>query len=193
MIDILLCNKLLSKNPVKFDYYYRKVYSALASLNWEYPAFQKWYFEKVYGDISKGKRCMLIKEHNKQIVGVSILKKSEEETKICTFRISKSFQRFGFGQEMLIKSMDILESRKPIITVSEKRMVEFSKLLTNNDFTLYKEYEHYYNRRTSEFAFNGPISPLVTEAKSNLPASRILAIRSANPAYKIEVGALELM
>ena len=57
---------------------------------------------------------------NNEIVGVSSLKKSEEN-KICTFYIKDDYRKEGLGSKLLEQSLKYLETEKPVINFSKNK------------------------------------------------------------------------
>jgi hypothetical protein len=134
-----------------------EIYSFLELLEDEYPNFKDWYFKKVIPGIGHG-RSIILKKYKNEIVGLSILKNTHNEKKICTFRIGDKFQRLGIGSEMLKESCGILETVSPLITVSERRIDEFSSILSKNNFKLEHIYQNYYKDNQKEYSFNGDLA-----------------------------------
>lgn len=165
MEDLILNRKLLLSNPQRFEHYFHLIYSCLSDLNNEYSHFTSWYFDIVREGINNANRVIIVKEFNDEIAGVAILKNTLEEKKICTFRIFEKFKRLGLAHELMLQSKILLQTNTPLITVSEKRITEFSYFLAKNEFKLYRKYNNYYSNGIAEFAFNGPIE--VSELTQN--------------------------
>ena len=97
--------------------YYKEIYNFLKRLNIEYPGFSRWYKglflenKELWDD-----REIIICEKEYRIAGVSILKSTEEEKKICTLRVAAPFQRQGIGRKLMEMSFEWLQEDKPLIT-----------------------------------------------------------------------------
>ena len=85
---------------------------------------------------------------------MSILKSTFTEKKICTFRVISDYQKMGIGTELMRQSIIELETTKPLITVSETRVYEFSKLFETFSFKNHSEKDSYYIKDKKEFIFN---------------------------------------
>ena len=75
----------------------------LEELSDSYPNFDKWYNEKVLVEMRKGvsSREIIVAiselERGSKITGVAIIKKTEEERKICTLKVLKEYRKQGIG------------------------------------------------------------------------------------------------
>ena len=88
-----------------------------------------------------------------EIKGITILKLYGNK-KICTIRVGDKFQKQGLGTKMMIKSMEILECNKPLITVSNSRNNEFLKLFKYLGFKKRGEVIGLYVKNVSEIIYN---------------------------------------
>jgi len=164
----LIISSTSSKN-IEANLIINEVYSFLELLEDEYPNFKQWYFKKVIPEIGFS-RQFLLKYIKQQLVGVAILKRNPLESKICTFRVKEEYQGLGIGSNMLIDSFHLLNNCKPNITVSEKRLAEFSSILNKNGFKLDAIYPNYYNEGQKEYSFNGLIENKSHNCKDFLPS-----------------------
>lgn len=148
---------LLDSHSRELNAFYRnRIYSFLEVLEDEYPDFQKWYFDKVFDiETLPNSRSIIICEYKSEICAVSILKSGEK--KICTFRVAEKFQGLKIGSNLMKNSIEILKTPKPLITVSEDKILQFKKIFSNFDFNLFKEYNNYYNNYKIEYSYNKPI------------------------------------
>lgn len=136
---------------------YKELFHFLEDLQKEYSNFHNWYFKKVFNSILLGERQIIIKKYKSEILGISILKNNLFEKKICTLRVNEKYRGLKIGTELMNHSLDILDDSIPLITVSSKRLSEFSKLLKNFNFELFKKYEAYYFKGLDEYSFNRPL------------------------------------
>lgn len=79
--------------------------------------------------------------------------------KICTLRVDQNFQKNGIGKALVAKSMEILGTNEPIITVSNRKHNEFDRLLKYFGFKLESIYYEKYKLNTHELVYNGALSP----------------------------------
>ncbi|UNL85235.1 GNAT family N-acetyltransferase [Priestia koreensis] len=138
-----------------FNFYTEYVYKSLASLNKDYKSFDKWYFEKVVPGIKLGNREIIVATNDQFLTGVSILKNSIYEKKICTLYVNPKFRKIGVGKELFESSLEILNSDFPVITVNEERVPEFSSLLNYYGFELSQVASNYYKNLSNEYVYNG--------------------------------------
>ena len=108
---------------------------------------------EVIPDIKIGKREIIINKIDGEISAVSILKNFEEK-KICTFIVFPQYQKEGIGKEMLQKSIEILETKCPIITVSSENIDNFRPFFNKFNFQQYEKIKGYYKNGLSEYVFN---------------------------------------
>lgn len=139
-----------------FFFFVPLIYDALSDLETEYPDFGKWLLQ-VFDDIPTRKRSILLKVYNEQIVAISIVKHTKNEEKISTFRVVSKYQQLGIGSELMEDSLYYLKNDSPIITVSEKRIIEFSPFLAKLKFENTQEIPSCYIKDISEYIFNGKL------------------------------------
>ncbi|MCL3782743.1 GNAT family N-acetyltransferase [Prolixibacteraceae bacterium JC049] len=156
--------KNIKLNIIESDSIIKEVYSFLELLEDEYPNFKEWYFKKVVQEIGFS-RQLLLKYLKKELVGVAILKQNQFESKICTFRVKDEFQGLGIGSKMIQESFGLLNTYNPNITVSERRIGEFNRILTTNGFQLDAIYPDYYIQGQKEYSFNGLIEGITPHNK----------------------------
>lgn len=132
------------------------VYGFLWQLNFEYIGFHSWY-DRLFADTHRlqREREIVICTIADQIVGVSILKKDENESKICTLRVAKQAQHNGIGKQLIIKSIEWLQTDKPFITVRSYKEYQFEKLFQYFGFKKEDAYPGYYGLLGTEATYNG--------------------------------------
>lgn len=126
----------------------------LSDLDKYYPNFKSWFFKKVIPDCSIDQRKIIIKKLADQIVAVAILKKSIEERKICTFRVSENAKRNGVGKELMLESLEWLQCNHPLITVNEENDSEFEYFLRKFDFQKKSVLTNLYRPNKKEVIYN---------------------------------------
>lgn len=117
----------------------------------QYPDYFKWYYQKNIPRIISGNGEAIFYLDGFQIVGLSILKKDKEESKICTLLINEDYRKKGYSNIILEDSFDFLETQKPLITISKNRINEFSKIIEAYGWTASEITDEYY---TPEIVFN---------------------------------------
>lgn len=151
-IPIELSNKIL-----------RLLKIILSDLEFEYPFFVCW-LDKVFYEMQTSTHRKIIiccGDNLFDIYGVSIIKDTEDEKKICTLRVLQNYRRRGIGTLLLHKSMDLLSDNQPLLTVSEKYLSEFKPFLKKNGFTLKSKVKSLYIKGMYEYFFNKAYNPKV--------------------------------
>lgn len=134
------------------------VYQALSDLQKEYPGFEKWYFEKVVPGIFSGERMIFAAYYENKLAGIVILKDSFEK-KICTLRVLPEYQRMGIGHQLLDYALSMVDTLKPVITVSDDHIHEFATILIRDyGFVLNELQFGYYRENHIEYVFNGSLA-----------------------------------
>ena len=145
----------------------------LSNARFCYPTFDYWLEEKVFPDLSSGKRdiVFLFDVNNpRKLLGVAILKIAGDEKKICSFRINSKYQRKGAGKKLMDKCFEVLGSRKPMITVPRDMSQElsdpnncysafsnfFSKYF-EREFELKEKRKDFYRKGYTEYVYNGSL------------------------------------
>lgn len=149
-------------NIDNFNKYIVKINDFLSDLIYEYPCHHIW-FEGVVSELrdnQKNEREILFVVNDKdKIIGVSILKKTEFEKKICTLRVANEYQKRGLGTMLVKESCRLLETDTPIISVSQTRINEFIRLFKRFGFVLEKVYCGKYRPMINEYCYNGILMP----------------------------------
>ena len=84
-------------------------------------------------DLKLGHRGYILASKHNILAGCCLLKKTQEEQKICTLYVSKSYRRQGIGSDLLTAALTELND-SPIITVSPGLASEFTPLLSRFRF-----------------------------------------------------------
>lgn len=150
--------KFSELNTYEKNIYYKHIYCFLRHLVIEYPFFKDWYNKLFIQNYElKSEREILICEHNYTIVGIAILKNSAYEKKICTLRVLPEYQKCGIGKTLISKSLEWLNTDKPLITVHKCKNKEFESLFKYFDFKLEQSNWSYYNLFSTELVYNGEL------------------------------------
>lgn len=119
--------------------YYNYIYLFLMEANMPYPAFSVWYNNLFTDDLYlKPEREIMICEKEYRIAGVTILKRTKEEAKICTMYVAKQYRHNGIGQMLMELSLEWLKNQKPVITLDSSKEPEFTGILNHFGFALQK-------------------------------------------------------
>lgn len=135
----------------------KKLYDELAMLQEEYPGFEEWFFGKVVPGVLSGSRLVFVAKYDDRVAGILILKNSDEK-KICTLRVAPEFRRMGIGHQLMDCAIDALNISRPVITVSDDHIQEFSRFLIRDyKFVPTEIHYGYYRDDHVEYVFNGTL------------------------------------
>ena len=151
----MICN---IRKITSVDFKIDSIFSELSFLRTEYPDFYAWFYEKVVSGISNGSREIFFAKKLgsfDKVNGVLILKKTVSEKKICTLYVDKESRMNGIGQRFMNIAFNELNTNKPLMTVSDKRLADFSKLLKKFNFESVDSLPNYYSDNHTEYTFNG--------------------------------------
>ena len=77
------------------------------------------------------------------------------ERKICCLRVLPEYQNLGIGVKLFIRSMERLETDKPLLSISSNNLNRFKNIM---DYFNFKQYQHYpdlYRKNSEEISYNG--------------------------------------
>lgn len=95
----------------------------------QYPDYYKWYYQKNLPRILDGHGEAIFYLDGFQVVGLAMLKRDSLESKICTLLIDEEYRKKGFSSLILEDSFKFLGTDKPLITIPQSRLDEFSKII----------------------------------------------------------------
>lgn len=154
-VKLIKVSDIIRKNKPVSDTLIKNVYATTISLKELYPKYSNWYMNEVVPGLTDGSYEIVICTANKNVAGIAILKKHENEKKICTFFIVQKFKKSKIKEKLLKKCFEILNTTKPLISISESEIDIFEKLIVKYEW---KQTEVFYNDKYKEFVFNGKIS-----------------------------------
>lgn len=155
-MKISILNKHTDKSAL--GHYISQVKLFLYDMTCDYPFFGEW-LNMAMSELTTGRReALVLTEEDKpsRLIGLTILKNDPEEKKICTIRVAPDFQRQGWGTALIKKSMEILGTDKPLITVSNKHIDVFKAFLKQFDFRVVNKVKSLYHIGEYEYFFNVP-------------------------------------
>ncbi len=98
---------------------------------------------------------MIVYKIQNKPVGICIGKNSPEEKKIRCVRVLPEHQHMGIGIRLIEGMMEILEERKPLATVSEELLHQYSRVFVRRyGFSLDSVVKGLYRPRKLEYIFN---------------------------------------
>jgi hypothetical protein len=163
---ILLNIQTVNDNPSLITTFSDLVFQDTKFLQASYPLFDDWLWRKVVPGISKGERSVVIETRESRAVGLLIVKHSKIEKKLCTVRVRPHFENKGLGLKLFATAFELLETERPLLSVSESALPRFSRIFDHFGFAQEGIYEGVYRPKVFEYSFNGlltasPRKPLV--------------------------------
>lgn len=153
-IKLIKISSVIHSKPL-FNFFCDSIYQTISQLEQEYPLFFDWYYKKVINDVAIGMREILFTVSDDYISGLAILKTTTNEKKICTLRVMDKFQNQGIGKDLIKNSFAILDTEKPLITVSSAREYQFKRLFDHFGFQKRSKLSGYYKKDSFEITYNG--------------------------------------
>lgn len=136
--------------------YYNYIYLFLMEANMQYPAFSVWYGNLFTDDMRlKPEREIIVCEKEYEIAGVTILKSTKEEAKICTMYVAEQYRHNGLGRRLMELNLEWLKNDKPVITLDKSNEPDFAGILKHFGFVLQEENCGLYNPGKVELIYNG--------------------------------------
>jgi len=118
-----------------------------------------WFFNKVLPGISTGERTIITFKYNNYLAGLAIIKHTHLEKKICTLKIGKPFQKIGLGYMLFEKCFELLNTEKPLATVSAELLGGYVRILDFYGFKLENVLDNNYRATKSmEYVYNGELA-----------------------------------
>jgi len=135
-----------------FKLFTDEIYKKISSAIQYYPNFENWYYRNVIPSILNGDKEFIFELRNNRIVGLAIIKHSEQ--KLCHLSIFDEYQNRGYGLKLFEKSFQALGTNKPYLTVSEEKYVEFKRIFNYYGFKLKDKKLNTYRKNKYEYYFN---------------------------------------
>ena len=133
-----------------------EIYLLTKHLNKIYPGYKDWYYNKqIKGCLDLNRNIIFIRNNEDKIIGISSLKKTKEEKKICTLFILEPYRNKGIKKILLEESFKYLETEKPLITISEENLDIFKSTIEEYNWKLIEIVDGIYKSNHREFCFNG--------------------------------------
>ena len=131
-------------------------FKLIENLKDHYPDFNNWYWNKVIPRIEEDISTIIMCYMRNELIGISIIKKSLKENKLCAVRIKEEFKNRGYGLYIIDESLKILNNNKPLCSVSSEMINDYSRMFINRyNFDLTHVYNGLYTKGKLEYEFNG--------------------------------------
>lgn len=147
----------LSEISCASDFKQSEAMSLLASVSHLYPNFYAWLTFRFIRGLGCGERKAIIAHDGNHVLGVALLKLTEEEKKICTLFVSEKARcacsDMKVGTNLMKRSLELLNSGDVLITVCSERHQELAPLLHNFSFKKVNEINNLYRDGSREFFY----------------------------------------
>ena len=95
----------------------------------DYPDYEDWFWEKQVRGLFDGYRDIIVAIKNGKVIGISNIKNTASEKKICTLTVDKKYRMKSVGSKLIDISIAILGVSNPVITMSIDKLSEFNKII----------------------------------------------------------------
>lgn len=137
----------------------------LKHISKNYPDFQKWFENIIIPEIKigDGRREIIIaisklNDKSKYIItGIAILKRNDNQKKICTIEVNKDYRGQGIGSRLFEYCFNYLETTSPIFSISETKIKEFQYFIDKYNFELCEVLHSKYIQGENEYVYNGKL------------------------------------
>ena len=124
----------------------------------DYPNHFKWYWTKQVPRIFEGTGDVIVCIANNLVIGISFVKKDEQEAKICTFFVSEKYRGKQISDELMEYSFKFLGTKKPLITIPDYKVNMFNNFIMRYNWELTQTTRKgYYNDSSCEYVYNGKL------------------------------------
>lgn len=129
------------------------IYEYFKDVSKYYPNFNDWYFNKIITQVyNHSEREILIHlNENNIITGGAIIKNTYDEKKICTLKVVD--KNNGIAQKLIEESFINLDTRNPIMTISEDKVNQFKYLLSKYNSKKILELKDCYVQGKTEYIY----------------------------------------
>lgn len=115
-----------------------------------------WYWKKVVPDILTGTRDVIIITFNEEVVGVAIVKKEDDERKLCTVYVEPNYRNREITTKLLEEAFSFLGTTKPLISIGEEKLDMFQCIIKKYNWEKTQVLpKGNYNENSREIVFNG--------------------------------------
>ncbi|MBS7401348.1 MAG: GNAT family N-acetyltransferase [Eubacteriales bacterium] len=132
----------------------------------DYPRYKTWFYQKHLPgtlDVKIGRDIVFTYNKNKDISGTSLIKKDDTEQKICTLFVNPIFRGLGIGTALVEKSIELLGTNKPLITIADYKLLMFEGLIKKYHWEQTQVVTGLYNDRSKELIYNGYLDTQITK------------------------------
>ena len=133
---------------------YNDILSLTYSINDTYPQHSTWFKEKFLTGLKNKERIYIVAQDEEgKLAGCVLIKKTEEEKKICTLFVHPDYRKQGLGGKLMEQTLSEL-GEHPLITVSDRNIAQLAPLLRKKVFHLSAVKKGAYRPEDTEYYFN---------------------------------------
>ncbi len=163
MIYITTIKELLNKKVYMQDILNvcDKLYEMTDFISEDYPSRKSWFYQKQLKetlDLSGRRDIIFAYDEKKNIMGAAFIKDGENEKKICTLFVDKKFRGMRVATKLVDKAIEILGTKKPMITLVDYRLPMFAGLIKKYGWERTQEVKGLYNENSTELVYNGTLT-----------------------------------
>jgi len=137
------------------------LYDMTDFISTDYPKHKSWFYQKHLPetfDYNSGRDILFAYDENHKIYGTAFIKNDILEKKICTLFVDKNTRGLGIGTKLIEKSVEILGTTKPMITIADYKLPMFEKIIEKYDWKHTQTVKGLYNDRSAELVYNGTLT-----------------------------------
>ena len=134
------------------------LYQMTSFLSEDYPQYKSWFYKKQLPETlleNSGRDIIFARDKENNIYGTAFVKKDENEKKICTLFVSEQARGLGVGTKLVEKSMEVLGTTKPMITLADYKLPMFEGIIKKYGWKQTQVVKGLYNDRSAELVYNG--------------------------------------
>lgn len=127
----------------------------------DYPKHKSWFYQKHLPATfvpGSGRDIIFAYDETGKTYGTSFIKEDETEKKICTLFVSEDARGLGVGTLLVEKSMELLGTTKPMITLADYKLPMFEGLIKKYGWVKTEEVSGLYNDKYKELVYNGSLT-----------------------------------
>lgn len=150
-IDIL---KSYNYKP-EHQIYYNQVLALTHTICDTYPGHAQWFNDKFMPGLRNNDgRAYCFAVSGPRLTGVSLLKNTADEKKICCLFVSPDCRRMGVASKLMQDSIAMLRTQKPLITISNNNLEQLQPLINRFGFELSRTQAGAYRSDLVEYFYN---------------------------------------
>ena len=144
------------KYNAEHEIYYKQIIPLAETIVNYYPCYTDWLNNKFFAGLksSQMQRGYVFALDNNMLSGMALLKKDTEEKKICCLFVKPEYRKQGIATNLIKQSIILLQTNKPLITISEQNLSMFLPLFRNFGFEITETKNGIYKKGVKEYYFN---------------------------------------